>query len=147
MQSFVNCDEESGRYLDPNHGFASAASFIAEDYDEETFVFKRFNELAARNILYLQAGLLSLESELRAFDEQIKKSADLDVKDTARSWEAFTMQLDMGNELATDRMKLIISIRAKIKEYRKELSYSFGGHMSHQRPQTKQSSSKAKSAP
>jgi hypothetical protein len=118
MQHFGKGDVEIGGPSDRNNGFVSAAAFIAKDHDNETFVFKRFDELAARNILYLQAELLSLESKLHAFDEQIEKSEDPDVKDPARSWEVFAMEVEAGKEEATEKMKLITGIREKIKEYR-----------------------------
>jgi hypothetical protein len=118
MQYFGTSDVEGRELSDRNHGFASAARFIAQDHDNETFVFKRFDELAARNLLYLQAELLSLESRLRAFDEQVKRSEDPDVKDAARSWEVFTMEINGKNEEAIGKMKLIMAIREKVKEYR-----------------------------
>lgn len=50
----------SARSLD---GFPSLAEFIASDPDHTSLVFRRFDKLAARNLLYLQSELAELEAK------------------------------------------------------------------------------------
>ncbi len=38
-----------------NEGFAQVAEWVALDPDNELFVFRKFDKLAVRNLLYLQA--------------------------------------------------------------------------------------------
>lgn len=45
-------------------GYPSLARFIASDSDRTSLVFRRFDRLAARNLLYLQSELAELEGKL-----------------------------------------------------------------------------------
>ncbi|RYP14827.1 hypothetical protein DL765_006128 [Monosporascus sp. GIB2] len=106
---------------DRKEGFANVARWIALDNDNETFVYGKFDELAARNLLYLQSELLVLEKQLNELDKNDANSEDLDLKDAARTWETLTQQSDTGNEEMRVRMDLIVRIRVKLKEYHEAL--------------------------
>jgi hypothetical protein len=54
------------------HSHATFGDFLASD--PELLIFRRFNLLNARALLYLQSELMSLETQLLEFDEE-------DVKD------------------------------------------------------------------
>jgi hypothetical protein len=56
-------DVEIGR-VRPLDGFPSLSDFIASDHDRTSLVFRRFDRLAARNLLYLQSELAALEAKL-----------------------------------------------------------------------------------
>jgi hypothetical protein len=56
-------DVETGR-IRPLDGFPSLSEFVASDLDRTSLVFRRFDRLAARNLLYLQSELAELEAEL-----------------------------------------------------------------------------------
>jgi hypothetical protein len=56
-------DVETGRTR-PLDGFPSLSEFIASDHDRTSLVFRRFDRLAARNLLYLQSELAELEAKL-----------------------------------------------------------------------------------
>ncbi|KAH7342604.1 hypothetical protein BKA65DRAFT_478476 [Rhexocercosporidium sp. MPI-PUGE-AT-0058] len=49
-------------------GFADFAAYIGSDRD--LALFRRFDTLGARNLLYLQAELLALEEQLQEYDEE-----------------------------------------------------------------------------
>jgi hypothetical protein len=49
--------------LRPLDGFPSLAQFISSDPDRTSLVFRRFDNLAARNLLYLQSELAELEAK------------------------------------------------------------------------------------
>lgn len=107
--------------IPPNYrkeGFADVARWQALDSDKETFIYRKFDELAARNLLYLQSDLLVLEKQLNELDKNDANSDDMDLKDVARTWETLTQWYDTGNEEAQIRMDLIVKIRAKLQEYR-----------------------------
>ena len=53
-------------------GFPAVADWIARDPDNETFIFRRFDELSVRNLLNLQSELIELETRLRALDEETR---------------------------------------------------------------------------
>jgi hypothetical protein len=99
-------------------GFADVARWIALDPDNETFIYRKFDELAARNLLYLQSELLFLQKQLNELDKSDANSDDMDLKDASRTWETLMQRYDSGNEEARVRMGLIVRIRAKLKEYR-----------------------------
>lgn len=106
-------------------GFADVARWIALDPDNETFIYRKFDELAARNLLYLQAELLVLEKELNKLDKNDANSDDMDLKDAIRTWETLTQWYDTNDEEARVRMDLIVRIREKLKEYR---AFAFEWH-------------------
>ncbi|KAI1185408.1 hypothetical protein F5B17DRAFT_32653 [Nemania serpens] len=107
----------------PLEGYAAVAGWIALDPDGETFVFRKFDELAARNLLCLQSELLSIEKELALLDRQDAQAAqdDLRAKDTARSWETLVSRSRAGHDGSRRRMELLGSLRSKIKEYHEAL--------------------------
>lgn len=49
-------------------GLPGLASFIARDPDQETHIFRRFNDLTARTLAHLQSDLLDLRQQLSDFD-------------------------------------------------------------------------------
>ena len=102
-------------------GYANVARWIALDADHETFVFRRFDELAARDLLHLQSELLVIEKELEELDQADASSKDLDRLDVCRTWEKLRERCDQGNESAIGRMKLNMKLREKLKEYRERL--------------------------
>ncbi|RYP65485.1 hypothetical protein DL769_006308 [Monosporascus sp. CRB-8-3] len=106
---------------DRKEGFANVARWIALDADNETFVYRKFDELAARNLLYLQSELLVLEKQLNELDKNDANSENMGLKDAARTWETLVQQIDTGNEEMRVRMDLIVMIRAKLKEYHEAL--------------------------
>ncbi|KAL3459155.1 hypothetical protein BJX64DRAFT_291552 [Aspergillus heterothallicus] len=105
----------------PKEGFANVARWIALDRDSETFIYRGFRELAARNLLYLQSELLDLEKRLNELDKNDATTDDLDVKDEARTWETLRERYESGNEDAKARMDLVMQLRASIKEYHETL--------------------------
>jgi len=96
--------------------FADVARWIALDYDSETSIYRRFHELAARDLLYLQAELLVLEDQLNELDEHDPKTDDMDKKDAARTWETLIKRHASGLEDAKVRKESVEKIRAKLKE-------------------------------
>ena len=102
-------------------GYAAVAAWIALDPDNETFVFRKFNGLAARNLFYIQDELLCIEKELVTLDRQDAEAAreDMDVKDAARTWEVLNRRSEAGDEYSWRRVELVKRLRIKIKEYRK----------------------------
>lgn len=107
-----------GQGYQPKKGFAQAARWIALDPDKETFIYRRFGELAARNLMYLQSELLVLENKLDQLD--INDAIDFDANDRngIMTWEILEGQFNCGDKDAIVRMDLIVTMRAKLKEYR-----------------------------
>lgn len=60
--------EKTGPHVNYVPGFGSLASFIASDSDHSTFVFRRFDRLAARDLIYYQSQLSQLQAEQDALD-------------------------------------------------------------------------------
>jgi hypothetical protein len=99
-------------------GYPSLAAFIASDHDKSTVIYRRFDKLSARNLLYLQSELVELEAKQNAFDEEDVRGP-MDTKACARDWAIFAERAkNPANEREKKRMELAMEIRAKIKEYR-----------------------------
>lgn len=109
----------------PLEGYAAVAGWIALDPDNETFVFRKFDRLAARNLLCIQSELLSIEKELAVFDGQDARAAqdDLRAKDATRTWETLVSRSKAGDDGSRRRIELLEKLRSKIKGYRKETSH------------------------
>ena len=81
----------------PKEGYAAVANWISLDLDNEAFVFRKFDDLAARNLLYLQSELLHLEGRIQDMDERDAASDDMALKDVARTWELLVDKIEAGD--------------------------------------------------
>ena len=96
-------------------GYPSFADFIARDCDAA--IYRKFGHLSARNLLYLQSELHSLEQDLRALDaEDTADITDKDAQKAAREWRYFS---DAMNPRAQQHRQLQAQIQVKLKEYRR----------------------------
>lgn len=104
----ININTQPPRYID---GYPSLAAFIASDKDGTTAIYKRFNRLAARNLLLLQSELADLQVQLDKFD--LEDQGTMETLQSLRNWE------DFKERSATDpsRMELVKKIRETLKEY------------------------------
>ena len=100
-------------------GYPSLAGFIASDPDKTTSIYRRFDRLAARNLLYLQSELVELEAQQDELDAQdFSHVTTTSEKESARNWK--TMKDRAGQEgypREKERLRLAKEIREKIKEY------------------------------
>jgi hypothetical protein len=67
-------------------GYPSLADFIASDRDKSTAIYRRFDRLSARNLLYLQSELQELEARQDALDAE-DLHGGLQAKKSARNWQ------------------------------------------------------------
>ena len=96
------------------NGFPSLAHFIGGDSSEA--IFRRFGDLSARNLLYLQSELHQLQAELREYDKDDASDIhNVAAQRRAREWASF---MNDQSEVASSRRDLQSRIRCKIKEYR-----------------------------
>jgi hypothetical protein len=123
---------EAGGYLVKGQtldGYPSLTQFISRDHDRTTLVFKRFDRLAIRNLLYIQSELAELQTRQDIFDvEDYSVHADMEAKACAMSWERSKKMAASGDSKRIERISLAKEIRNTIKEYRKRL-VPFGSSM------------------
>jgi hypothetical protein len=74
-------------------GFAAAAEFLASDADRESFIFRKFSRLAARNLLDMQNELKYLEREQEKLDREVTLSKDDVLCSAARNYDDFMENL------------------------------------------------------
>ncbi|KAF6782351.1 hypothetical protein CSOJ01_16008 [Colletotrichum sojae] len=120
---------------DPKVGYAAVAEWMwmARDVDNETLIYRRFDELSTRFILELQSELLELEEKLQKLDkEDGDPDEDLDWVDVVRTRELMDKWADSVNlngssqnqefcSKAKIRMDMNARIRLKLKEYHETL--------------------------
>ncbi|KAK3939471.1 hypothetical protein QBC46DRAFT_149961 [Diplogelasinospora grovesii] len=106
---------------EPRQGYDVAAGWIASDRDGDTFIFRKFGELTARTLLYMQSELISLEEEVRKLDAEIARSDNIELQDAAWAWEALQERHKSGDATARKQIKLIYRLRSKLKEYHEAL--------------------------
>jgi hypothetical protein len=98
-------------------GYPSLAAFIASDRDKSTAIYRRFDRLSARNLLYLQSELQELEARQDALDAEDLRG-DLQTKKSARNWQVLKKRANQqNNEREKERLELVFEIRDKLKEY------------------------------
>ncbi|KAI0544307.1 hypothetical protein F4679DRAFT_565419 [Xylaria curta] len=116
-------------------GYAQWARSIASDSDNEPLIFRKFDELAALNLLYLQSEMLHIEAQLRQLDQEEIREPDLETINATRQWEVLVAQCaasrisdrestttePKAHIRARARMGLILKLRAMIKEYHEAL--------------------------
>ena len=97
-------------------GYPALASFIASDSDHSTAIYRRFDRLSARNLLYLQSDLIQLESAQDALDaEDAHKTAN---SDHTMIWQELKDRAMLPEGLdERRRLDLALEIRQKIREY------------------------------
>ena len=103
-------------------GYPSLSNFIASDRDRTTLIYKRYDELAARNLLYLQSELAELRARQHAFD-QADLHAKLETKQCARNFADFQKSTQADDFDQKERWKLMKQIRETLKEYREALLF------------------------
>jgi hypothetical protein len=57
-------------------GYPQLAAYIAADEDKSITIYRRFERLAARNLLYLESELADLEAKQDELDQQSRKAND-----------------------------------------------------------------------
>jgi len=99
-------------------GYPSLAEWISRDPDYETLIFRRFDRLAARNLLNLQSELIAIETRLDRLDEEARQTRD----PVLRCWETLEDDIEHvgrpGHAAAKERRQLFDKLDGKMKDYR-----------------------------
>ena len=102
-------------------GYASVANFIASDKEHSTSIYRRYKQLAARNMLYLQSELRILELRQEELDRE-DAGGKIDDLDMAMDLEVLAERaLKPDDHKAKERVKLSKEISEKLKEYEETL--------------------------
>jgi hypothetical protein len=99
-------------------GYPSLAGWIAHDPDSESYVFRKFDRLSARNLLNLQSHLIDLERRIDLWDEEARSSQDFDLRLSMRRWETFSERAQDPQRPEYRRAELDNELKVKIREYR-----------------------------
>lgn len=134
--------EKEGSHYDYVSGFGSLASFVASDTDHSPFIFRRFDKLAARDLLYYQSQLAQLQAEQDELDVHDRIAVDSTedgeehrnrIRDCVQDWKCFehtalhSASSAQGpptgppSKMWKKRMDLAMRIRTTLKDYREAL--------------------------
>jgi hypothetical protein len=107
-------------YLPHRTGYPSLAAWIARDPDNETYVFRKFDRMSARNLLNLQNEMLDLESNIYLKDKDMiaERKSNMDALRSMRRWESYKDENAQPTVSEVEKIKLENDLRCKIKEYR-----------------------------
>ena len=95
-------------------GYPSFAEFIAKDKDAA--IYRRYETLSARNLLYQQSEIHELEKKVAELDkEEAAKIENENAQQAARQWSYYAN--DQSDE-GCARRALQDKIKAKMKAYR-----------------------------
>ena len=113
-----NDDVEKGLYDD---GYPALGRFMAQDPDNETLIFRRFDSLAALNLLYLQAELFGVQRRIRDFEADVVAGGDVNLFMSMKRWETFVEMAEGSDDTRPERQlrELILKLRKLMREYRR----------------------------
>jgi hypothetical protein len=94
-------------------GYPTLAAFIARDQDAA--IYRKYESLSARNLLYLSSEIHELEGQLKVLDEADFKSSCFVAEGAARKWEHYSTGKDPGIQA---HRELQAKVKVKLKEYR-----------------------------
>lgn len=101
----------------PSVGFPGLAKQIAQDPDQETFVFRKFNRLTAWSLVCQENELASLEDELGNLEHEL--FSDPNAVESATMWTHFEQKARDSSTPERRIMDLTHKISAKLTQYRK----------------------------
>lgn len=114
-------------------GYRLFSDFISSDPLRSTAIFRRFDRLAMRNLLYLESELAALESEVERLDMDLIPET---LVNHLGDWTILKAEAEYAEECTTEnvseeearkqelmiaRMRLVKKIRVKVKKYRKQV--------------------------
>jgi len=109
----------------PINGFPRVADKIASDPDKTTTIYRRFNRLSARNLLFLEAEIAELEALQNKYDADDLLAANqvaIECHSDWRKFERYANEKDQDGKLLQPnqavKMDLALKIKRKLKEYR-----------------------------
>jgi hypothetical protein len=97
------------------------ASKIASDIDKTTTIYRRFDELPSRNLLFYQAELAELEDLQREYDKEDLNEKDQVSIECQRDWSEFdkhAAEEGLVQKREKEKMELAMKIREKLEKYR-----------------------------
>jgi hypothetical protein len=116
-QVMFNDLEKDGVEVNYVHGYPSLAAIIASD--SSAAIYRRFDRLSARTLLYMQSELSELESELETLERADLHNLEDGANEPHRDWNLFKAKAeDPDNEKWRQRMALVKEIQEKLKIYR-----------------------------
>ncbi|OAL07678.1 hypothetical protein IQ06DRAFT_264843 [Phaeosphaeriaceae sp. SRC1lsM3a] len=101
------------------HSHRTFGEFVCSD--PELLLFRRFDVLNARALLYMQSELICLEARLREFDEGDEKNGSLEAMMPAVCFETILSRSSAGDQHEADRWQLIQRIQELTYQYNKML--------------------------
>lgn len=103
------------------YGYPALARWMAKDPDSETFIYRKFDQLSARNLLFLQCQLIELEEKLKKLDVEIRCSREPDLIKSQVRWETFVEKSEEEDGPVRRVMEVQVEVQKKLKEYRKSI--------------------------
>jgi hypothetical protein len=111
--------------IKPINGFPRVADKIARDPDKTTTIYRRFDRLSARHLLFLEAEIAELEALQNKYDSDDLVATDQVVIESHSDWKKFQKYANEkdGNgehtqQMQAAKMELALKIKDKLKEYR-----------------------------
>ena len=105
----------SNASLPPLHCHRTFGEFVCSD--PELLLFRRFDLLNARALLYLQSELICLETRLFEFDEGDEKDGSIDAMMPALCFETILLRSSAQDPREMERLQLIRRIQALTVQY------------------------------
>lgn len=99
-------------------GYPRFAAFIANDEDRSTTIFRRFQRLSSRNLLYLESELAYLEAEQDRLDQESRKSHELTL--SMKSWNLLCLQATPPREASKKETEEETQRRLQLEEAAQE---------------------------
>lgn len=125
MSQSLGADQEKTLYVS---GFAAFSDLIASDEDHTSAIYKRFDKLVARDLLYYESELMQLQTEQDRYDREDSQGILMTASDeweairnSAQDFSSFeqSAKMDVPDGRWIKRLQLATKIRKTLKAYRR----------------------------
>jgi hypothetical protein len=127
--------ELAQRKVAGTRGSALVASKLNSDADKTTTIYRRFDELSARNLLFYQAELVELEEQQKRQDTEDRDAKDQGSTECQSEWNKFAEAAEaakssdfVGKWREKEKMELALKIREGLEKYRSSPKSNTGLH-------------------
>lgn len=99
-------------------GYPALADWMARDPDGETFIFRRFDSLAARNLLHLQAEIFAMKRNITELDSAARlQDSTYGAWLSSMRWETLMEHSKDENRPEYRRVEMMKRLRVLMRDY------------------------------
>ena len=124
-------DVEKRRSIKNPSGIPGLAERVAEDPDQETYVFRKYSKLTAWNLLFKQTELAGYEREVEVLEAKLASHGESGRM--SKRWDIFSKEAQKEGTTAWEMSELSRKISNTLSEYRESRNQEIRPSANHDR--------------